>query len=299
MLQDSIAPSPVLDDPYYEARQAVVAQIGKDRVANGLAPVEFDGLASQVGDQHCQEMAAHRYLSHWNRRGLLPYHRYHFAGGRDHVQENSSRLTVFSSARAPIPTEPEEILPLLLNAHRRMVNEQPPLDGHRRNILDPGHTHVGIGLAVVGGELTMTQQFVNRYVRLRELPEALPRGSIQVEGEVLQKDFGPYYCALFYEGVPRPRTVEELNQTYAYTDMDGEQCGKTPPWEMGFDRARRRFRFSMAFRNRGPGYYHLALWVRRPVSAIPYELLPGGAYQIDTKDGIPCAGWVFQSEPRP
>ena len=175
-------------------------------------------------------------------------------------------------------------------------NGEPPLDGHRRNILGPGHTHVGIGLAVVGGDLTMTQQFVNRYVRLRELPEAIPSRSIAVECEVLQKEFGPYYCALFYEGVPRPRTVEELNQTYAYTDMDGEQCGKTPPWEMGLDRARRRFRFSMAFRNRGPGYLPPALVGRPPVRGLPHEPFPGGALQIDTKFGIPCAGWVFRRE---
>ena len=299
MPQDSIASSPAtrtMDDPYYETRQAAVAQINRDRAANGLAPLEFDWLASQVGDQHCQEMAARRYLSHWNLRGLLPYHRYHFAGGRDHVQENSSRMTVISSARHPIPTEPDEILPHLLQAHERLVNEKPPLDGHRKNILDPSHTHVGIGLAVVGGELTMTQQFVNRYVRLKELPETLTKRSIEVEGEVLQKDFGPYYCVLFYEGVPRPRTVEELNQTYAYTDMDGETCGKTPPWEMGFDRGRRRFRFSTAVRNRGPGYYHLLLWVRRPIKDIPYEIYPGGSFQIETKFGIPCAGWVLRQE---
>jgi len=83
MLQESIAASsatPAMDDPYYETRQAIVAQINRDRAANGVAPVEFDALSSRVSDQHCQEMAARQYLSHWNLRGLLPYHRYHLAG---------------------------------------------------------------------------------------------------------------------------------------------------------------------------------------------------------------------------
>src|SRR3990167_543330 len=86
-----------MDDLYYEARLAVAEQISKDRTMAGLGPVELDLFTSRVGDQHCQEMAARRYLSHWNLRGLLPYHRYHLAGGRDHVQENLSRTTVISS----------------------------------------------------------------------------------------------------------------------------------------------------------------------------------------------------------
>lgn len=286
----------VTDDPYYQTRQSVVAQINRDRAANGVAPVEFDRLASQAGDRHCQEMAARQYLSHWNLQGLLPYHRYHLAGGRDHGQENASRLTVFSTSPNPIPTEPAELLPHLLEAHDRLVNEKPPFDGHRRNILDASHTHVGIGLAVVAGECMMTQLFVNRYVRLGELPEVLPRRSIDVQGDILHKDFGPYYCVLFYEGVPQPRTVAELARTYSYTDMDGQQCAKVSPWQMGFDRGRGRFRFSVPVGNCGPGYYHLLLWVRRPVSVIPYQVYPGGAFLVETKYGIACAGWVFRKE---
>jgi hypothetical protein len=282
------------DDPYYEARMAVVQRINQHRAAAGLAPVELDLLSSQVSDRHCQEMAGHRYLSHWNLQGLLPYHRYHFAGGRDHIQENLSRMTILSTEPHPISAEPLELLPHMLNAHQRFVDEQPPLDGHRKNVLDPGHTHVGIGLAVAGGEFTMGEEFVNRYVELAALPEALPRGSIRIEGQTLHGEFGPYYCALFYEGWPQRRTVDELNQTYAYEDMSGEICGRVPPWQMSFDRSSGRFRFSVPVELRGAGYYHLVLWVRRPHRAIPYTLSGPGGYQVDTKEGVACAGWVFR-----
>jgi uncharacterized protein YkwD len=285
------------EDPYYAARLEVVRQINRDRTAAGLEPVEFDPLSSQVCDLHCQEMAGHRYLSHWNLQGLLPYHRYHFAGGRDHLQENLSRMTILSSNPAPISTEPSELLPHMLNAHQRFVEETPPLDGHRKNVLDPGHTHVGIGLAVVGGEFTLGEEFVHRYVTLSPLPEPLPRGSIRVEGQTLRGEFGPYYCALFYEGWPQQRTVEELNRTYAYEDMSGDICGRVPPWQMSFDRSSGRFRFSVPVEPRGPGLYHLVMWVRRPHRAIPYTLSGPGGYQVDTKDGVPCAGWVFRSQP--
>jgi hypothetical protein len=290
------------DDPYYSARQAVVQRINQDRAAAGLAPVEFDLLASQVSDQHCQEMAAHKYLSHWNLRGLLPYHRYHFAGGKDHLQENLSRMTVISSNPHPISTEPADVQEHLLHAHERFMDEQPPLDGHLKNVLDPGHTHVGIGFAVVGGEFTMAEEFLNRYVELAPLPELLPRGSIRVEGRILpthlprepNDQFGPYYCALFYEGWPTNRTADELNRTYAYEDMSGEIRGRVPPWDMSFSSANGQFRFTVSADPAGPGYYHLVLWVRRPHRTTPYSLSTAGAYKVDTAEGIPCGGWVFR-----
>ena len=289
------AESPEIDDPYYKTRLAVVERINRDRAANGLGLVEFDPLSSQVGDQHCQEMAARKFLSHWNQRGLLPYHRYHLAGGRDYAMENASRVTIYSLNPAPIPTDAEGILPPLLDAHQRMMDEKPPLDGHRRNILDPFHTHVGIGLAVVGGDLATTQLFVNRYVRLQgEFPLELPRRSIEVRGEILKQDFGPYYCVLFYEGAIEPRTVEQLNRTYSYTDPSGQPCSKISPWQMSFGRG--RFRFAIPVGNCGPGYYRMMLWVRSPANSIPYSLVPGVAASVDTKNGIGCAGWVFRKE---
>jgi uncharacterized protein YkwD len=57
----SLLPS---DDPYFEVRQALIRRINEDRAVAGLDAVEFDLLSSQVADRHCQEMAAHSYLSH-------------------------------------------------------------------------------------------------------------------------------------------------------------------------------------------------------------------------------------------
>lgn len=281
------------DDPYFDVRLALVERINHDRASAGRSPVELDSFASAVGDRHCQEMAAYRYLSHWDLRGLLPYHRYHFAGGLDHVQENLSRITVFSGDASPIRTQPADVLPLLLQSHERFAAEQPPLDGHRRTLLDPAHTHVGIGLAVVGPEFTMTEQFLNRYVQLGELPAALPAGAIHVEGQMLSKDYGPYYCVLFHEAAPRQRTPSQLERTYAYSDTDGDECVAVRPWEMNFDRSRGSFRFSMHPGNCGAGLYHLLLWVRRDIRSIPYAIYPGNSYKVETRLAVPAAGWIF------
>lgn len=290
----SLLPS---DDPYFEVRHALIQSINEDRGAAGLDAVEFDLLSSQVADRHCQEMAGQGYLSHWNLRGLLPYHRYHFAGGRDHLQENLSRMTVISSRPEPIAATPNDVLANLLNAHQRFMQEKPPLDGHRKNVLDARHTHVGIGLAVVGGNFTMAEEFINRYVELTPLPGTLPARSVRIEGRVLNSDYGPYYGVMLYEAWPPQRTAEELNRTYAYEDMTGQIVGRVPPWEMTFNPSSGRFRFNLSFRVQGPGYYHWVFWLRRPLDSIPYVLGRSGAYQVDTAKAVPCAGWVFRVEP--
>ena len=282
-------------DPYWEARQAAIEAINKDRRNANLPLVEWDQLAAQVADYHCQEMAGHGYIAHWNLRGLLPHHRYHFAGGGDHIAENSSRLTVISSNPFPISAEPKQIRNYLIQALEGFMAEKPPIDLHRINVLDPSHTHVGIGFAVSGRELRMSQLFVNRYVKLAALPKELPKGAVRVDGEMLRKDFGPYYCMLFSEGNPVARTPQELNLTYSYSDTEGEEAGKVPPWDMEFSPQSGRFRFSIRIRNRQPGYYHLLIWVRNKVREIPYRLYPGVKAAADTKDAIPCAGWVFQA----
>jgi hypothetical protein len=188
---------------------------------------------------------------------------------------------------------------MALAAHQRMADEKPPLDGHRKNILDPAHTHVGIGLAVKGGEFALGQLFLNRYVKLDPLPETLAAGisTMRVAGEVLTAGYGPYYCAVFYEGELRPRTAEELDKTYAYEDMTGTMIQKLPPWEMQFNAGSKRFSFTVRLSPRASGLYHLVLWVSKPLRDIPYSLVGPGAYSVDTNKGLAAASWVFRAAP--
>ena len=61
----------------------------------------------------------------------------------------------------------EPALELALEGEAAMMAEKPPDDGHRRTILDPGVTHVGVGWAQGGGEFRMAEEFMTR--RLAEL----------------------------------------------------------------------------------------------------------------------------------
>src|SRR5262245_31734720 len=91
-----------IDDPYRDLRLSILAAVNRSRAAFGLSAVAYEPLGSQVEDAHCLEMAEAQYLSHWNQRGELPYHRYHAAGGSDYVAENLSRTTVISLDPHPI-----------------------------------------------------------------------------------------------------------------------------------------------------------------------------------------------------
>ena len=51
----------------------------------------------------------------------------------------------------------ETVTELALEAHAGMLAEKPPNDGHRRTILDPAATHVGVGYAIVGGSFRMAR----------------------------------------------------------------------------------------------------------------------------------------------
>ena len=42
------------------------------------------------------------------------------------------------------------------------MDEKPPQDGHRRTILDPDATHVGVGYALAHGRFQMSQEFLTR-----------------------------------------------------------------------------------------------------------------------------------------
>ncbi len=67
------------------------------------------------------------------------------------------------------------------------MDEVPPNDGHRRNILKPGHQRVGIGLAqpAAVNQPCLAQEFVDDWGDYSELPREAPRNvTLHVSGEL-------------------------------------------------------------------------------------------------------------------
>lgn len=251
-----------------EIKQVLLEQINRDRVAHKLAPLEYDDLASRVGDAHCQEMLREGYLSHWNRQGLKPYHRYSLAGGRAYVAENAFTY----ETDPPMEITKEILIRGVLFAQRQFMSETPPNDGHRKNILDPNHTAVGIGLAYSGSGFRLTQEFINHHVTIKDLPAEIKLGSpLVLEGKPLPgRTLGS--ITLFYEPFPQAMSIKELKNTSTcglpllrrdlYKKLSGKshyRDGSKGEIELV---AGGSFRAALPFW-KGPGIYTVVVWVKQ------------------------------------
>ncbi len=208
-----LAPSglrpPGLDDLLSRALDLV----NQSRSEGGLAPVAWDDAAAQVAQAHAEDMLQGEFFSHWNRDGYGPDHRAALdAGMTDAVFENIHSFWRRTSDDQPAPIE--DWLQRVLDAHLSLMDSP----GHRRNIMDPAHTHVGIGIAYRPeiGELRLVQEFVNRYVELDPLPAELPVGAdVEISGRLLDGASDPL-VNLAYEPFPQPLSLEQLAETGSY-----------------------------------------------------------------------------------
>jgi hypothetical protein len=146
-------------------RDHVLKLINRDRQLYNLPPVQLDLEASAIGDDYCLDQIRNATNGHFGVDGLSPYMRYSFAGGNDGVSENAAAwsATYSFSDRA--------LYEMARRSQDAMMAEMPPDDGHKRTILDPHATHVGIGLAWERGEFRLVHEFIRRYVNwTRPLP---------------------------------------------------------------------------------------------------------------------------------
>ena len=156
-----------LDETRITLRQQVLRMINVDRQAHGLTPVELDVEASEIADTYCRNQIANGTTGHFTTDGYAPYMRYSFAGGNDGLSENAAAWS------ANYRFSDRALYEMARRSEVAMMTEQAPHDGHRRTILDPFATHVGIGLAWDKGEFRLTEEFIRRYVTWsRPLPRA-------------------------------------------------------------------------------------------------------------------------------
>ncbi len=227
--------------------------INQSRTEAGLAPVAWDPTAAAVAQAHAEDMLAGPFFSHWNRDGYGPDHRAALtAGMSDAVFENihSSWRRTSDGQPAPIMDWPQRVL----DAHLGLMDSP----GHRRNIMDPVHTHVGIGIAYRPevGELRLVQLFVNRYVDLDPLPDELPAGAeVEISGRLLNGATDPL-INLAFEPFPQPMSLEQLNATGSY--QSAAQFFSAPRTTVDGDRFSARAILDF---DRQPGLYHVWVFV--------------------------------------
>lgn len=187
-------------------RLLMLEAINADRTANGAEPVAWDDVATAAGQAHAEDMAAQGYFSHWSLQGYGPEHRYALAGGRDAVSEN---VYLYWYGQQDGKAAPIDDWPRVIRDAEASLMDSP---GHRLNILDRFHTHVGVGIAYDAqkGELRLAQEFINRWVEVDPLPPKLAVGaSITVSGALLTGAAEPL-LNLAYEPFPAPYTIQKV-----------------------------------------------------------------------------------------
>jgi len=183
----------------------LLTMVNEERARGGLSALKLDELACKVAQKHAIEMAEHVFLSHWDRDGLKPYHRYSFAGGTEAIEENEGA----TNQGSPIPAE--EIAPEVIGLHQRMYDESPPHDGHRRAILGAHHTHAGFGIACRGAHVRLSEIYLARYATIDPHPAVVkPRSRFIFAGRVLDPAYAVKSIDVFYETLPAKRDLPAL-----------------------------------------------------------------------------------------
>jgi uncharacterized protein YkwD len=194
--------------PLDPVKLAVLDRINRDRVAAGIPRVLWDEGASRVADLYCASQIRERTSGHFLTNGVPPYARTSFAGVFGMQYENSVTWRTTAAAFDESP------LDLALESHDGMLAELPPNDGHRRTILDPAATHVGVGYAILGGSFRMSQEFLTRHlawVRLEGSRSVIDVHGAPVAGRVLQ------FVTAGWEPPPAPLTREEASSRTSYS----------------------------------------------------------------------------------
>jgi uncharacterized protein YkwD len=231
--------------------------INTDRAAVGLQPLEIDAVAEAAAQAHAEEMAALGYLSHWNVDGFGPDWRYSRSGGRDAVQESIAGYSPKSQTDSADPSV--DWTRVVADIHQALRNNEQ----YGQNMLEPSHTHVGLGLAVnqVTGQVRVAQEFVNQLVSIGPIPTRTLRGErIVIKGRLLDGSTKPTVTIAF-ETVPQPLSLAELSSLgYFVSSANTVEIVPVTMNEKGEFVAE-------VFLTGPPGLYHIRTTVDRPIQS--------------------------------
>lgn len=283
-------------------KQQMLERINRDRAMFDLPPVALDVQASIVADAYCERQIRNGTTGHFTLDGLAPYMRYSFAGGNDALSENAAAW----SANSPFPTS--SFANLIERSQNAMMAEKPPHDGHRRAILDPAATHVGLGVAWENGEFRLTQEFLRRYVAwTRPLPrtatvgqtvllEAKPLSGCRVTAVTVHHEEMPQAMsarlANFIDSYRLPKRRREYLPRFPVILQHGVNGsvlarytrysdGRSGDFRIDHDGS---FEFAVPFPD-GPGIYTVVIWVAKEGHADPIA-----ASNVSVRVDRPAAG---------
>ena len=188
--------------------------INAERQRAGLNSVALgDNIAAQL---HADSALDNCFSSHWGIDGLKPYMRYSLAGGYQSNGENGHGLDYCISAADGYRAN-DSIRQEIESAMDGWMSSP----GHRRNILDPQHQQVNVGMAWDRYNTVMYQHFEGNYVEFDRLP-AISNGVLSFSGTTKngvrfsqERDLG---AQIYYDPPPHTLTRGQVARTYCYAN---------------------------------------------------------------------------------
>lgn len=199
------------------AATALLTQlVAADRARAGVGALAWDEAAARASQAHVDDMASHGFAAHIGTDGSVPEERATRAGVGRAVMEN---VGCVADGRARVlEADPRFSRQEIEAVHAAFMNEAPPFDGHRRNVLGPWHGSLGIALARPVGVARpcVAVLLVARDGKLDPIPREAALGDVlAVSGVVSPPHAAVYVSAARLPLRGRPSPVE-LNQTGAY-----------------------------------------------------------------------------------
>ena len=252
----------------HAAKLEILKLLNDKRQAAGVPPLEMDATVSEAADQHCAEMVQNGTLSHWDLGGRKPYQRYFAAGCRHHIDERVGGDDAVEGNS--FSTDLETVLKKMTQLHEDFAQT-----GESARALAPGHTHVGIGVAISETHFRYVEVYVAQYVSID--PEAIaPLTSVDAKltGKMCLPsgrggNWGPIACVVYREPHPTPLSVDDLATLDAYEDFSENRAAVTWPWEMAFDASDGSFTVPISFDEVESGQYYVMLYVLLIMDTIP------------------------------
>ncbi|MDQ3281822.1 MAG: CAP domain-containing protein [Acidobacteriota bacterium] len=217
LLASPIAHSDI-DETRTTLRQHILTLINRDRALYHLPPVELDLELSSLGDEYCAKQIRYGTNGHYTVDGQPPYMRYSLAGFNDGLSENAAAWS------ANYSFSDRALYEMARRSEDAMMAEMPPNDGHRKTLLDPHATHVGIGVSWHGGEFRLVQEFVRRYVDwTRPLPRHANVGeTVTLAGRPLS-GMQIEAISVHYEKAPEAMPAHVANAFESYSLPDNRK----------------------------------------------------------------------------
>ena len=203
---------PRAEEPKDPVKKAVLERINEDRRKASLPAVAWDERASGVADRFCAQQIEERTHGHFLLNAVPPYARTALDGIFGMQAENAVMW------KTTAPRFEESVVSLALSGQASMMAEVPPNDGHRRTILDPEATHVGVGYAVEKGDFRMAQEFLTRRLQSLALEPAPDDASTVVFRGHVGEGRRLAFVTIAREPLPRPlpRSVVNARDSYTY-----------------------------------------------------------------------------------